>query len=257
MTRHLRRTADQGVVTLTLDVPQKRNALTAELRQALLETLQRDEADPSVRAIILTGAGGSFCSGGDIKLMGEGGVEDRRARLAMLHDLVRLLVGGRKPVVAAVSGAAFGGGFSLAMASDFVIADNTACFSASFGRVGLMGDMGLLFTLPQRIGPARTRQLMLDGRVLDAVAARELGIVDRVVAPADLEEVARETALRASSTAPLAIAATKSFMADGLASLHDALGREMDMQMALFASEDHGNARAAFLEKREPRFIGR
>src|SRR5690606_26964613 len=84
VTRHLCRNDDSGVVTLTLDVPQKRNALTAELRQELLETLRQDEADPSVRAIILTGAGGCFCSGGDIKLMGEGGAEDRRARLAVL-----------------------------------------------------------------------------------------------------------------------------------------------------------------------------
>lgn len=257
VTRPLGRNVVDGIVTLTLDVPDKRNALSASLRQMLLDTLIRDEADPDVRAIILAGANNCFCSGGDINLMGEGGPDERRARLAILHDVMRLLISGRKPVIAAVSGAAFGGGFSLAMAADFVICDTTARFCASFGRIGLIADMGLLFSLPQRIGPARTRQLLMDGRVLDAKAALDLGIADQLVEPEELEQTARKSALRASSMAPLATAETKSFLAGGPYGLESILGREMDVQMKLFASEDHSNASAAFLEKKEPRFHGR
>lgn len=251
---HLCREIEEGVVTFTLDVPDKKNALTAELRAELLEGIRHDEADAAVRAIVLAGAGGTFCSGGDIALMGEGDEADRRRRLAILHEVVRLLVAGRKPVVAAVAGAAYGGGFSLAMAADYVVADTTARFCASFGQVGLMGDMGLLWTLPQRIGHARTRQLVMDGRVLVAGDALHLGIVDRLVLPGELQHAARETAIQASSMAPLPIAATKAIMADGL---NAALATEMEAQMRLFASRDHVEARAAFLDRRQPTYTGR
>ncbi len=254
MSAPLHRDIRDGVVTLTLDVPEKRNALSMNLRERLLETLRRDEGDAAVRAIILTGANDIFCSGGDITLFGQGNDSDWRRRLAILHEAIRLLIAGRKPVVAAVSGPAFGAGLSLAMAADYVIADRSARFSTSFARVGLFPDMGLLWTLPQRIGPALTRQLIMDARVLDAEAAQRLGIVDDVVEKEGLLEAAHRAALNASSLAPLSIAATKKALAAGLDAV---LAQEMETQMRLFTSEDHKEARAAFLSKRQPVFKGR
>lgn len=254
MSPPLHRNMRDGVVTLTLDVPEKRNALSMALRERLLETLRQDEGDAAVRAIILAGANDIFSSGGDITLFGQGSEADWRARLAILHEVVRLLVAGRKPVVAAVSGPAFGAGLSLAMTADYVVADRSARFSTSFARVGLFADMGLLWTLPQRVGPALTRQLVMDARVLDVEAARRLGIVDEVVEQEDVLDAAHRTALKASSLAPLTIAATKKSLAAGLDAL---LAQEMETQMRLFASEDHKEARAAFLNKRQPVFKGR
>ncbi len=254
MSPPLHRSMRDGVVTLTLDVPEKRNALSMAMREQLRETLRRDEGDETVRALILTGANGIFCSGGDITLFGQGGESDWRGRLAILHEVVRLLVAGRKPVVAAVSGSAFGAGLSLAMAADYVVADRSARFSTSFARVGLFPDMGLLWTLPRRVGPALTRQLVMDARVLDVEAAQRLGIVDEVVDQPDLLEAAHRTALKASSLAPLTVAATKKSIAAGLDAL---LAEEMETQMKMFTSEDHKEAQAAFLSKRQPVFKGR
>lgn len=252
----LHRECEAGVATLTLDVPGKKNALTEGLRTELRDALLREEADPEVRAIVLTGRGGAFCSGGDISLMGKGDEADRRARLAILHDVVRVMITGGKPVVAAVSGIAYGGGFSLAMAADYVVADTTARFCASFAKVGLTGDMGILWTLPRRIGMARTRQFVLDGRVVTAREAATAGIVDEVVAPDGLLCAACATALAASASAPLAIARTKALTAED-GSLETLLAAEMEAQMHLFASTDHVEARNAFLERRPPGFIGR
>lgn len=257
MSSPLQRNVRDGIVTLTLNVPEKRNALSMELRERLLEVLQRDEDDAAVKAIILTGANENFCSGGDIALFGQGSEDDRRHRLSILHETIRLLVAGRKPVVAAVSGSAFGGGLSLAMTADYVIADPSARFSTSFARVGLFADMGLLWTLPQRVGPALTRQLIMDARVLDAGTAQRLGIVDEVVEADELLEAAYRTAVKASLLAPLTIAATKKALAAGSASLDGLLAHELEEQMRLFASDDHKEARAAFLGKRPPVFKGR
>lgn len=254
MSSPLHRNVRDGVVTLTLDVPEKRNALSMDLRERLLETLRQDEADAAVKAIILTGANGIFSSGGDITLFGQGEEGDWRRRLGILHEAIRLLIAGRKPVIAAVSGAAFGAGPSLAMTADTVIADRGARFSTAFARVGLFPDAGLLWTLPQRIGPALTRQLVMDARVLDVEAAQRLGIVDEVVEQDDLHEAAHRAALKASALAPLTIAATKKSLAAGLDAV---LAEEMETQMRLFTSEDHKEARAAFLSKRQPVFKGR
>ncbi len=245
-----------GIVVLTLDEPDKRNALTIDLRERLLAELRRVEADPAVRAIVLTGAGNCFSSGGDITAMRGDDLPGARTRLKILQDVVRLLVAGRKPVVTAVRGAAFGGGFSLALAGDVIVADDSARFCASFGKVGLMADMGLLWTLPQRIGVARTRQIVMDARVIDCTAACDLGIVDVRVTAEDLDAAAMDQAERCASLAPLPIGFTKAIVARRAGSLEDVLEAELDAQAQLFATHDHREAREAFMEKRQPHFAG-
>ncbi len=245
-----------GIDIFTLNVPEKRNALTLDLRVLLLDGVRRAEADPDTRAIIITGANGCFCSGGDISSMGQVDVISARQRLGALHELARLLIAGRKPVVTAVSGAAFGGGFSLALAGDYVIAGATARFCASFGRIGLVPDVGLMWTLPSRIGTARARQFFLDARVVDAEQAVALGIADDVVPEADLMDAAKRCAANASALAPVPTGFIKRTLAANPPSLDALLAAELDAQAQLFATADHTEACDAFLNKRPPRFTG-
>lgn len=252
----LDRGLEDGVLTLTLNEPERRNALSVAIREALREALVAAQTDPEVRAVVLTGAGGCFCAGGDIHAMQPGDVVGGRRKLGVLHDVVRLLAAGEKPTVAAVSGPAYGGGFGLATACDYVVADATARFCASFGRVGLVPDCGILWTLPQRVGAARARHLFLEARVVDAPAALEMGIADALTAPDALADKARELAAGACRLAPLPAGHLKRLMADRAESLEDVLTAEMDAQMQLFATQDHAEARAAFLQKRAPVFRG-
>src|SRR5690606_21456640 len=132
------------------------------------------------RAIVLTGAGGSFCAGGDLDSLPDHDPMATRRRLERSHELLRMIVTGPKPVIAAVNGYAFGAGLSLAAACDFVLAAPDASFGAVFGKVGLMADMGLLWSLPQRIGLAQTKRLLFTSAVLKAEQAVEIGLVDRI-----------------------------------------------------------------------------
>jgi len=171
---------DGAVLTLTLNAPARRNALSVAMRRALAEALE--EADRSVRVVILTGAGEHFCSGGDLSGMAVTRLAEGRERMREAHHLIRLMVTARFPIIAAVEGWCAGAGISLACAADHVVAGAGARFVASFGRVGLLPDLGLLHTLPARIGGARARELLLFGETVDAARAEAIGLVDRVVA---------------------------------------------------------------------------
>lgn len=241
-----------AVAVLTLDNPARRNALSMAMRVALLDALRRIEPDPAVRAVVLTGAGGNFCSGGDITEMGRKTLAEGRERFRVTHDLVRLLIGLSKPVVAAIEGWAAGAGLAVALCCDTVVAGPDARFVASFGGVGLVGDFGLLHTLPRRVGEGRARQMLLFGEPVDAAEAAGMGLVDRV-APDARGEAARLAGVLAGR-APLPMALTKRCLAEGLDA---ALARERDMQAALYMTDDHTEGVAAFLGKRAPVFGGR
>ena len=237
----LREEGADGIAVLTLDVPAKRNALTMALRIALRDALARLDADPGCRGVVLTGAGDAFCSGGDIEGMGEQGAEDR---LGVLHDVVRLVACGGTPVVAAVRGPAHGGGFSLAMAADAVAADPTARFCASFGRIGLMPDMGLMWSLPARMGEARARRLVLEAREVGAQEALGLGIVDETAPDGQHVEAARTLVSR------LAVGPVGAVKALARPALEAVLAAETATQPELMAGEAHRTAREAFLARR-------
>lgn len=242
---------EEGVLTLTLDYPARRNALAMPLRERLAEVLEAAQGDTAIRAIVLTGAGGIFCSGGDISGMNvtepAAGIE----RMRRTHRIIRLMVAGRVPIVAAVEGWCVGAGLSVACASDTIIAAADARFMAGFGKVGLIADLGLPFTLPARIGAGRARQLFLYGRQLDAAAAERIGLVDEVAPPGTTLAVATERARFLAAQAPLPIALTKQILAEGL---DRALEQERHFQTECFLSADHAEGKAAFLEKREPVF---
>ena len=245
-----------AVAIVTLNDPDRRNALSPEMRAEMLAALDPLTADGTCRALVLTGAGGTFCAGGDLRSMRSGDPLYARHRMMMSHRLVRLLAAGPKPVIAAVEGFAFGAGLSLAALADTCVVSREAKFGAVFGKVGLMADLGLLWSLPQRIGAARARRLMLEAGTLDAAEAERLGLADVLVEAGGALEAALEVAQGFADRAPLPIAATRSAFAQLGGDLDRALALEADLQSALMASADHEEGRTAFLEKRPPTFRG-
>lgn len=244
---------DVGAVrVLTLSDPLKRNALSAPMRIALRDALSEAHTDDDVRTIIVGGAGGFFCSGGDISAMLD---EEQPTvhRLQVLADVIELIVRGGKPVVAAVEGGSYGAGLSLAAACDHVVAARDARFCASFGGVGLASDGGLGWTLPRRVGRGRATEMILFGEPVRAERACEIGLVERVVEPgeAGAEAMRRAEALAARSRP--ALAATKALLAEEL-SLTEVLVAETRTQRELFQGPDLAEGVVAFREKRPPTF---
>lgn len=239
---------------LVMNTPARRNALSDEMREALRAALTSAHNDPKVRAIVLSGAEGIFCAGGDIKAMGQP-VPIALKRLDILHDVVRLIALGPKPVVAAVEGVAYGAGMSLALACDCVVATKTARFCASFSRIGLAPDCGLLWSLPRRVGPACAQQILMDGRERKGIEAIDIGLAD-VLAQGDIRAaaLAQASALVPAATRPNIY--IKSIIAQHFGDLNAVLAAEREAQAALFMTKDHAEATAAFLEKRPPVFIG-
>jgi 2-(1,2-epoxy-1,2-dihydrophenyl)acetyl-CoA isomerase len=167
---------------LTHNDPEKRNALSVEMRLSVAKALREFMRDDGCRAIVLCGAGDTFCAGGDMKSAISNAEEPASVRtprlLSMMHDIIRLIAEGSKPVIAAVDGHATGAGLSLAAACDYIVAGPTAKFCASFGRVGLVPDAGLLWSLPRRIGTTHARNLMLTAAAIDLETALRIGLAD-------------------------------------------------------------------------------
>lgn len=244
-----------AVAILTLNLPHKRNALGAELYPALARTLDALQHDAAVGAIVLTG-GAHFCAGGDLADLDAPVLEMRRA-MQLGQRAIRTIVTGPRPVIAAVEGTAFGAGFSLAMACDFVVADENSRFCAAFGRVGLMPDYGLLWSLPQRIGVQRTRELVMFGEAIGGVQAHAWGIVDRLASVGEVLDVAIGLADTLSRQPTGTIATAKSVLARLPMTLDPLLAWEADTQSLLIQSEDFREGVNAFREKRPPRFTAR
>lgn len=203
-----------GVGTITLNRPGARNALNQDMRAGLAAAVAQMRDDAQVRAVIITGAGGAFCSGGDISQMqppNEASLLPYRESIRSLHRWFAELVNLEKPVIAAVDGPAFGAGFSLALAADFILATRRAKFCAVFGRIGLIPDLGAMHLLPRIVGQQKAKELVFTARAVAAEEARALGIVYDIVAdgPA-LEQAALALAQRfgQASTAAIGIAKT-------------------------------------------------
>ena len=244
---------DGATSVLTLDYPERRNALAIPMRERLASAFDRIEADAAVRAVVVTGRGGTFCAGGDIAGMDSPTLAAGRERFRLTHGLVRLIAHCGKPVIAAVEGWCVGAGLSLACLCDTVVASEEARFMAGFGKIGLVADLGLLHTLPLRVGQGRARQILLYGEALDARAAERIGLVDHLASPGDALDAALARARTLHDAAPLPIALTKQFLIQGLDA---ALDWEREVQSALFQTADHAEGKAAFLSKRPPRFAG-
>lgn len=246
-----------AVAVLTLNEPAKRNALSLDLREALHDALVEAGDDAAVRAIVLAGADGCFCAGGDLRSMADLDATGGRARLKRAHRLVRQIVRGEKPVIAAVEGHAVGAGLSLAAACDVVIAASDAQFAGGFAKVGLMPDLGALWTVPARVGTGATRRIFFLNESLDGMEAERIGLADKVVEPGQALTAALAAAEGLAGAAPLSIAMAKAVLARAPQNLDALLDAEADAQAVLFTSADFREGLAAFLEKRQAGFAGR
>jgi 2-(1,2-epoxy-1,2-dihydrophenyl)acetyl-CoA isomerase len=249
---------DGAVATLTLDRPERLNAMADPMWDALHAHLGTIAADEAIRAVILTGAGRAFCSGGDVTGMAKSDIVSGRARSQRRHRAVLALYNLEKPVIAAVRGAVYGIGNALALACDLVIASDTAKFSMAFKRVGIVPDGGAIFFLTQNLGIARAKDLVYTARVVPAAEALELGLVARVVPDAKLEAEARALAVEMAESATYALAlAKKMFHSMYVPTLEQLLELETLASGAARLTHDHQEGVAAFKEKRPPRFQGR
>jgi 2-(1,2-epoxy-1,2-dihydrophenyl)acetyl-CoA isomerase len=249
---------DHGVLSVTLNEPDSRNALSDEIKEGLADAAQWAERDANVRSVLLTGKGAAFCAGGDVKGMSQRSRDpvERAARLASSHrDIVVPLLQLGKPVVAAVNGWAVGAGVSLSLCADLRVAAESSKFLLAFIRVGLVPDFGALYLLPRVIGLGRAMELAMLGEPIDAARAEEIGLVNQVVSDDRLLEQSMAVATKLANGPTAAIAATKqgllrSFERD----LATCLEVEAAMQGNLGASADHAEGVSAFVDKRPARF---
>jgi 2-(1,2-epoxy-1,2-dihydrophenyl)acetyl-CoA isomerase len=253
-----------GVAVLTLNRPDRLNAMSRPMLDALLEALPRLAEDPAVGVVVLTGAGRGFCAGGDVKAMAEGNelggqtMEERAQALRSRMETSRWLHEMPKPTIAMMRGPAAGAGLSLAMACDMRIASDTVKLGTAFARVGYSGDFGGSYYLTQLVGTAKARELYFTADLLDAQQALGLGLVNRVVADARLEEETMALASRLARGPRVAYRYMKRNMnAAESASLQEMLDLEAWNHTRTGMTEDHREAARAFVEKREPQFKGR
>lgn len=245
------------VTVLTLSYPERRNALALALRARLLTELEAALDDSGCRVIVLTGAGAHFCSGGDITSFEGVTPAKGRARMQFVHRIMRLLIRGEKPVIAAVEGHAAGAGMCLAAACDIVVASTEAKFSCTFNRIGLLPDLAGLWSIPSRIGMGRARYWIMSGRVMDAATAQAQGMAEELCAPGKALEAALALAQEVAEVSPLSNGMVKSVLARGPMPLEDLMSAETDAQAVLFGTEDFQEGCKAFLAKRKARFQGR
>ncbi len=225
-------TREGDLATIVLNRPQARNALSPDMMDAFDQVLFDIGRDAGIRAVILTGAGSTFCAGGDVQRMNSAADETpdaRRARLRRAHRSVKALHALDRPVIAAVDGAAFGAGFGLALLCDIVLASNRARFCMAFGRVGLVPDYGTLYTLPRIVGLQRAKELMYSAREIDPLEAQRLGIVLEVTEPENLMPRARAIAQALAQASPTALSLTKD-------ALNASLGSSLDTMLELEAA---------------------
>jgi enoyl-CoA hydratase/carnithine racemase len=250
---------DGGVVTLTLNRPERRNAIDPALRDALHAALDRAATDPAVRGVVIAGAGGAFCAGGDLARFED--LHDARAYRHVSHRLTELVESVErleKPVVAAIDGVVTGAGLALALACDWRIGAPTARILFREGRVGLVPAHGGVTRLVKLVGLARAKEVLLGGEDLDAAAAHRAGLLSELAGdPAELPALAGARVDRMLRRAPLSFAACKRLLhlaAD--ADQRSGVLAESLAQTALLATDDHREGLAAARERREPDFTG-
>ena len=262
-TDDLRASVEDGVALVVLDRPARRNALTPGMVRGLGQVLAEVEADDEVGAVVLTGADGAFCAGGDVKAMAEAADDWSAAALVERQRRDQRAVCGRlwrmpKPVLAALRGPAAGAGLGIALACDLRYASPAAVLTTAFAKVGLSGDYGVAWLLTRLVGTARARELLYLSERLDAARALELGLVNGVLPDDELLAAVVERAQTLAAGPRVALGLMKTNLAVALsADLEDAMDLEVAHHTASKATADHAEAARAFVERRPARFAGR
>ena len=250
------RDQEGAVAVLTISNIKRRNAFAPEIRQAMVAHLDDIADDPETRAIVITGAGGTFSAGGDLSTMEDMSAFEGRERIRAGRAMVETMWSSEKPIVAAVNGFAFGAGLSLALLADWIVAGDDAKFCASFGKVGLMGDMALFWTLPQRVKAGKARRMLMLADVVAAEEALEIGLVEEVAPKGEALSAAMRKAQELAAAAALPNRLTREALGQFPATLDDMLAYEAQGQGLLFTSADTKEGLSAFFEKRRPVFLG-
>ncbi len=265
MTNVLLENVADGVATLTMNRPERRNALSGEMLDGLLESLPRLAEDVRVGVVVLTGAGKAFCAGGDVKAMAEDNefkeedtLEAKARALRSSMGVSHWLHNMSKPTIAMVPGAAAGAGLSIALACDLRIAGESAKFTTAFGRVGYSGDFGGSYFLTRLVGTAKARELYFTSPIIDAENALKLGIINRIVSDGDLESETHELAQQMANGPQIALGyMKKNLNAAETGTLADVFDLEAWHHTRCGMTEDHKEATQAFVQKRNPVFHGR
>ena len=262
MYEHIHIAEEPGIVTITLNRPEKLNAFVGHMRRDLAEALEAAGSDRSIRVVVITGAGRAFCAGGDVSFMAElierHDTEEFSRLLGAARRVILAIRQMTKPVIAAVNGLAAGAGCNLALACDLRIASTEASFTQSFVKLGLHADWGGTYFLPHLVTPNKACEIFWLGEAVNAEEALRLGIVNRVVAPAELKTTTRELAERLRDAPAISVAAAKQAVyLSQTAELEEMLRFETEAQIRCFESADGREGVKAFVEKRQPRFTGR
>jgi 2-(1,2-epoxy-1,2-dihydrophenyl)acetyl-CoA isomerase len=250
-----------GVVTVTMNRPERKNAANAVMLTELPAIFEEIEGNAADRVMVLTGAGGAFCSGADLGDPNGPASDTSRsplARMRRLGDVALALHRLTKPTIAKVDGHAVGAGLSLALGCDLVVCSDRAKLSMIFSRRGLSLDNGASYLLPRLVGMARAKEIALFGGMWSGEEALAIGLVNRVIPLAELDAFVDDWATTLAAGPPLALSMTKTLLHGSThASMEEAVENEARCQSVNFASEDTNEALAAFTEKREPTYIGR
>lgn len=242
-----------ATAVLTMNRPEQRNALDVALREAFAATLAELRDDASVKAVVLTGAGGHFCAGGDVKAMAEGQADPMQthASLSKLHRWFEQLVDLEKPVIAAVDGVAFGAGLSLALAADFVLATPRAKFCCVFARIGLVPDAAAMYLLPRAVGLNRAKELVFSARVVEADEAQRLGLVQEVVS-GNVREAALALAERFHAAPTAALGLAKGVLNRAFESERTEVLRQESLAQAVLRGSDYHREAVRRFNAKEP-----
>jgi len=253
----LLRTLESGTLWLTLNRPHAKNAIDWDLRRALLRAFEEDAAHPDVRAVVVRGAGRTFCAGGDIRQMGNG-PDDTRAKLDVAAGIVSAMTRLPKPIVAGIEGAVAGAGLGLAFACDIVVSSDSARFHPSFVQRGLGPDMSSSFWLTRQLGLHAAKSLLMLGRPFTPEDARRWGLVTAVWDEASFDHELHDLASTLAGGPTVAYGHIKALIGNAAVSeLMDQMRAESEAQLALAETEDHRESIAAFQAKRSVLFHGR
>ncbi len=257
-TSTLKVTHEEGVATITLDRPEAKNALSPQMADELVAALGALQRDETVGALVITGAGGSFCSGGDVKGMGQGAArstEQRHAGMQRYRQLTMTLLGLDKPLIAALDGVAYGAGFSMALTADLVLVSDRVRLAMVFHRVGLVPDLGAWYTLPRIVGLQRAKELIYSAREIGAAEALRIGLAFEVIAPEQLLPRAAAIARSFCGASALAMSLSKRALQS---SLQSELAFMLDMEaagQAMASGSDYAReAVRRFAAKEAPQF---